>query len=443
MQFSRDLEETLHRSVALASDRKHEFAALEHLLCAITKDPDAREVLDGCGVNPEELERVCTRYLDEELNSLVVDDDEDPKPTAGFQRVIQRAVIHTESRRETDGDKDAEVTGANVLLALFSERESHAAYFLQEQGITRYDVVDYMYNEKRIERQANSIIKNIESSSRYSPNFSSKRNLVVYIPKKPRSDFLRRKNEALYRCEELNSYCQDRLLNSHRELSLLVSKYFEKLVSTTAKSGPFSLLLAGLDIENHLNIKAALPPNEDENVPLSTDARSKIASLMIAHAALMSLFPEASEITTEIDRYQELSRDTSFVSKDLLNPVLHHLTNSPNILHKDTAEITEKISQHDENSETLVRGNVSVKHNWARGILSFIGRHIIEQIKGIAKAGRDALTKEGVTEALKHSDKLTASILNFFTSNKDILLSLSENLRASFGWISSLISMII
>ena len=136
--FSRQLEESLHRAVAFANQRKHEYATLEHLLLALIDDEDSAGVMRACDVDLAALRTTLTNYVDNELRSLVVDDGEDAKPTSSFQRVIQRAVIHVQSSGRE------EVTGANVLVAIFSERESHAAYFLQEQEMTRYDAVNYI-----------------------------------------------------------------------------------------------------------------------------------------------------------------------------------------------------------------------------------------------------------------------------------------------------------
>ena len=136
--FSRNLEESIHRAVAYANQRKHEYATLEHLLLALIDDADASAVMNACDVDMPALKKSLINYLDTELSSLVVDDGEDAKPTAGFQRVMQRAVIHVQSSARDD------VTGANVLVAIFSERESHAAYFLQEQEMTRYDAVNFI-----------------------------------------------------------------------------------------------------------------------------------------------------------------------------------------------------------------------------------------------------------------------------------------------------------
>ena len=136
--FSRSLEKALHHALALANERHQEYATLEHLLLALTDDQDAGAVMRACNVDIDILRRSLTEYIDAELANLAAEGDEDSKPTAGFQRVIQRAVIHVQSSGRE------EVTGANVLVAIFAERESHAAYFLQEQDMTRYDAVNYI-----------------------------------------------------------------------------------------------------------------------------------------------------------------------------------------------------------------------------------------------------------------------------------------------------------
>ncbi len=137
--LSHNLERTLHRALALANERRHEYSTLEHLLMALTEDQDAIAVMRACGVQIDRLRAELTKYLDEELMSLIsAESNEDAKPTAGFQRVLQRAVIHVQSSGRE------EVTGANVLVSLFSERESHAVYFLQGQEMTRFDAVNYI-----------------------------------------------------------------------------------------------------------------------------------------------------------------------------------------------------------------------------------------------------------------------------------------------------------
>ncbi|WP_284379517.1 ATP-dependent Clp protease ATP-binding subunit ClpA [Amylibacter marinus] len=137
--FSSSLENAIHMSLGYAAERKHELATLEHLLLALLEEPDAARVMRACGVSISNLRAKLLNFLDTELDSLVTDvDGLESSPTTAFQRVIQRAAIHVQSSGRQ------EVTGANVLVAIFAERESHAAYFLQEQDMTRYDAVNFI-----------------------------------------------------------------------------------------------------------------------------------------------------------------------------------------------------------------------------------------------------------------------------------------------------------
>ena len=136
--LSRNLEQSLHRALSLATERRHEYATLEHLLLSLTDDQDAAAVLRACNVDLDKLKHDLTDFIDTSLVDLVSPRATEPKPTAGFQRVVQRAAIHVQSSGRE------EVTGANVVVALFSERESHAVYFLQMQDMTRLDAVNYI-----------------------------------------------------------------------------------------------------------------------------------------------------------------------------------------------------------------------------------------------------------------------------------------------------------
>ena len=136
--FSSSLEEALHRALEYANERSHEYATLEHLLLALLDDRDAAAVLRACDVDIDTLREKLVDYVDNDLAGLVLDDQDESQPTAGFQRVIHRAVVHVQSSGRE------EVTGANVLVAIFAERESHAAFFLQEQDMTRFDAVNYI-----------------------------------------------------------------------------------------------------------------------------------------------------------------------------------------------------------------------------------------------------------------------------------------------------------
>ncbi|WP_375261406.1 ATP-dependent Clp protease ATP-binding subunit ClpA [Palleronia sp.] len=137
--FSTTLEQAIHQALALANTRRHELATLEHLLLALTDEPDAAKVMRACSVDLEDLKQTLVDFIDDDLSTLVTEvEGNEAVPTAAFQRVIQRAAIHVQSSGRS------EVTGANVLVAIFAERESNAAFFLQEQEMTRYDAVNFI-----------------------------------------------------------------------------------------------------------------------------------------------------------------------------------------------------------------------------------------------------------------------------------------------------------
>ncbi len=151
--FSSTLEQAIHGALALANARRHELATLEHLLLSLIDEPDAAKVMRACNVDLDALRKTLVEFIDDDLSNLVTDiEGSEAVPTAAFQRVIQRAAIHVQSSGRS------EVTGANVLVAIFAERESNAAYFLQEQDMTRYDAVNFI---------AHGVAKN--------PNFSESR----------------------------------------------------------------------------------------------------------------------------------------------------------------------------------------------------------------------------------------------------------------------------
>jgi len=164
--FARELETTLHNALAAAATRAQEYATLEHLLLALIDDPHASKVMIACGVSLSDLKGAVVHYLDTELESLKGGVKIDPSPTSGFQRVIQRAILHVQSSGRDD------VTGANVLVALFSERESYAVYFLQQQDMSRLDAVSYISHGvgKGVEVPEPRDVKGAEEHEEKKPN---------------------------------------------------------------------------------------------------------------------------------------------------------------------------------------------------------------------------------------------------------------------------------
>src|SRR6187455_3715702 len=136
--IAQELEVSLHMAFVEARQKRHEFITVEHLLLALLDNPTAAEVLRACGANMDELRKNLTQHITEQTPRIAADREVDTQPTLGFQRVIQRAILHVQS----SGKK--EVTGANVLVAIFGEKDSHAVYFLHQKGVTRLDVVNFI-----------------------------------------------------------------------------------------------------------------------------------------------------------------------------------------------------------------------------------------------------------------------------------------------------------
>jgi ATP-dependent Clp protease ATP-binding subunit ClpA len=164
--LSRNLEKSLHRALAYANERRHEYATLEHLPLALTEDQDAVAVLRACGVDLDGLRRDVLNYVDNELGNLVAAHGDDAKPTASFQRALQRAAIHIQSSGRE------EVTGANALVAMFAERESHAVYYLQEQDMTRFDAVNFISHGNRKAPDGSETRRVHEETRSASPRYS-------------------------------------------------------------------------------------------------------------------------------------------------------------------------------------------------------------------------------------------------------------------------------
>jgi len=138
--IAQELEVSLHMAFVEARQQRHEFITVEHLLLALLDNPSAAEVLRACSANIDDLRKSLSTFIKDNTPQVVGSDDVDTQPTLGFQRVIQRAIMHVQST----GSGKKEVTGANVLVAIFGEKDSHAVYYLHQQGVTRLDVVNFI-----------------------------------------------------------------------------------------------------------------------------------------------------------------------------------------------------------------------------------------------------------------------------------------------------------
>ena len=138
--IAQELEVSLHMAFVEARQQRHEFITVEHLLLALLDNPSAAEVLRACSANVDDLRKALSNFIKDNTPQVAGTDDVDTQPTLGFQRVIQRAIMHVQST----GNGKKEVTGANVLVAIFGEKDSHAVYYLHQQGVTRLDVVNFI-----------------------------------------------------------------------------------------------------------------------------------------------------------------------------------------------------------------------------------------------------------------------------------------------------------
>jgi ATP-dependent Clp protease ATP-binding subunit ClpA len=150
--IAQELEVSLHMAFVEARQARHEFITVEHLLLALLDNPSAAEVMRACAVNIEDLRKTLTNFINDNTPTVPGSSEVDTQPTLGFQRVIQRAIMHVQSA--SNGKK--EVTGANVLVAIFGEKDSHAVYYLHQQGVTRLDVVNFISHGVRKDNQADS-----------------------------------------------------------------------------------------------------------------------------------------------------------------------------------------------------------------------------------------------------------------------------------------------
>ena len=445
--FSRDFEQTLHRSLAIANERHHKYATLEHLLLALLDDIDAVEVIRACAGDAgiASIQTNVINYLETELDEFGKEDKEaDSVPTAGFQRTVQRAVIQAQS-----SGRD-EINGADLLLAMFAEREAQATYFLQEQDFTRFDAVNFINgkatNEDRnLEQSLRTISVSVDQASKSAPEFKTVRGKIRFLEKPSSKSITERKAAVKLRCEELQRLCERRG-NEQPELRKLAERYAAALRALRKDRGAYNLFLSGFDLELRLRTKKDAGEDEFRNPPIDGDMLFALRSLIVAHAGLVTLFPDVKQITRELDAYHQLGETLEPFRNQLLDPAIEQLASSKGIFDDTTKAITEEINELSDrekrSGDAPSEGTTAIKHSWLRGSLAALGRHILGQTKDSAKIVRDEALKEGTKAIIKDPDKLTKSIMSFLENSKDTLSILAEKLPSSFGWIGFLFSLL-
>ena len=441
--FSGELENTLHRSIAYANQRRHATASTEHLLLSLLEDPDAADILLACGADIGAVRQELLADIRNANSHEVTDGLEDAKPSNAFQRIIQRAVIHVQSSgREI-------VNGGNVLVAVMSEQKSLASKLIESQGLSRYDLVNYIAHgnipkgvvgdlPKMLARR-HALELGVDGAAISAPEFVYKRNRLHFIEKTETEKMAERKRAASARCRLLKSLC-DRRGNEQPQLAALVAEYSKRLRVLRSGSGAYSLFLAGADIETLLQAKSAAPADADRNVPIDGELLLATHSLIIAHAGLMALFPDITETVREIDLYRSQSETIDALRSRILEPTISSLSRETGIFDSKAIELTREIVQLDVERDPPNQLSTSAKHRWLRGALAAMGSYILSQTKKISAVARDSLVKEGVSSVLSNHDKLSGYIISFLSNNKDQLQVIATALKTGFGWLTALLS---
>jgi hypothetical protein len=210
--------------------------------------------------------------------------------------------------------------------------------------------------------------------------------------------------------------------------------------------GAYKLFVIGMELEILLKTKGEAPHDPDRNPRLDSDLLFAARSLIVAHAGLITLFPDARQIAQELDRYRRMAEGLDTFRDRIFDPIIDQLAESRGIFDEQTQEITQEIKAIGDLEGAAggppSQGTVAMKHGWLRGALTSIGQYMLKQIKEGAKAARDAAIKTATSELVKHPDALTAAILTFIQSSKEALASLASQLPTVFGWVDFLLSLL-
>ena len=290
------------------------------------------------------------------------------------------------------------------------------------------------------------LAKIIDAETLRAPFFREIRGRLSYVQGRVRSDELvERKRLVEERCAELKKFALQRA-NEQSELNSLVRRYGESLAALSEDGGVLRLFFAGFDIESLVRVKAAAPPDPERNRPLDADYLFVIRSMMVAHAALISLFNDVEELAHELDHYSEQLTAIQTLGDRIFDPVLDELVKEKDIFDEGTLELTANVRRLDEQEGRLglapTRQSVGTKHGWVRAALGAIARVALANAGKVANIIKDAAIKEIVSTAVRNPTTLVASVTLFLVGARSALLYLAERLPAAFGWIRSLLSII-
>jgi hypothetical protein len=287
-----------------------------------------------------------------------------------------------------------------------------------------------------------SIKTAIAATARTAPRFKPVRGRLQYQEKQARkASYDERKAVAQDRCNQFEALCKLRS-NEQPELNRLSAEYSRALGALRPNKGAYTVHLAALALQSHIEIAAKAPFDAERNPPLDADILSATHQLVVAHAGLVSLFPDIAALNQELDQYLENTKAIEALKDRILDPILDRLAISDELLDYHTQRITREIQAADAEERSAAKlpsqGITAAKHGWVRGILAAIGNYLLEQVKAAINVARDATIKEKIAQAAKDGG-LAAAVLSFLAKIHHELLAASDRLEATFGWLRHLL----
>lgn len=489
-----NLERSLHQAIEVARERRHEYATLEHLLFALIEDEDAGPVLLACGVDRHRLRGEVGDYLDNGLLNLVVDLGNDPKPTASFQRVVQRAAKSVETANQ-EAFNQREVTGADVLVAIFSERESHAVYYLQEQDMSRFDAVNYIshgiskaprayetlgdvaddgqeseapeefpttYPPQRAPirdqaeagferlRAVESDLQNVESfvEDQSDRLMEARAGRIDLKPNTPNLEFLGPRiqaannaiNELIVACKSGNQ--------QHVVLGKFAEEYQRELERIETTPGIVWYVTAQ-KIENYRsNYKALSDRDSREYPPLDAEFSTIVDTVVLASGILARSFPEIANCQDEFEKYAGRQIGSREAVRKLLDASLTDICSSEEVLTERASAVARDIEKLDigetpETAEEATR-TIATKAGFLRNFLSAIAAETVRLSTDQIKKLRQNIKSNAGYDISKEIVKYMAAsgfsaVVIYINSAMPTLVALASQWRQMFGFIEPLL----
>jgi hypothetical protein len=285
----------------------------------------------------------------------------------------------------------------------------------------------------------------IERTSKSAPLFEPVRGHLKFQPAKKLRSIRERKDIVKEKSNQAKSLC-DIQGNQHPDIKALVYQYDDALTNLRSDRGAYRFFLAGLEIETLLQLKSAMPYDDDRNPRIDVALLLALNALITAHAGLVVLFPDVANYTRELDQYRQQSESIDALRDRVLDPVLEHLARSEGIFNKDTKHLTELVNNLGGGQKNIglppSANVVAVKHGWLRGSLAAIGRLVLKKGSEFAKAARDGVIGGAAYDIAKQPENLVAAISSFLITAHGSLLQLADSFPTAFGWLRPMLSLL-